>query len=66
MTCAHALYWEGIILARMQENWNQDDSARYLFIVDFFKSRAEYAPSTFRHKAIFLEGSGTKRISLNF
>lgn len=65
MACAHALYWEGIVLARMQENWNPDDSQRYQFIVEFFKSRAEYAPSTFRHKAIFLQGSSAKRISLN-
>jgi hypothetical protein len=66
MTSAHALYWEGIVLARVQESWNQDDVKRYQFIVDFFKSRAEYAPSTFRHKAIFLEGRSAMRGLLIF
>ena len=66
MTSAHALYWEGIVLARVQESWNQDDVKRYQFILDFFKSRAEYAPSTFRHKAIFLEGRSATRSLLTF
>lgn len=57
MTSAHALYWEAIILARIKESWTHEDFQRYQFIVDFFKSRAEHAPSTFRHKAIFLEGT---------
>ena len=63
MVSAHALYWEGIILARVHESWTQEDSERYQFIVAFFKARADYAPSTFHHKAIFLEGNnGTIRL----
>jgi hypothetical protein len=66
MVSAHALYWEGIMLARVHESWNQEDSERYQFIVTFFKSRAEYAPSTFLHKAIFLEGSNDSIRLLTF
>lgn len=53
---AHALYWEGIVLARKHESWNLQDSERFGFILKVLKSRAKYAPSTFRHKFLFLEG----------
>lgn len=66
MVSAHALYWEGIILARVHESWTQEDSERYQFLVAFFKSRAEYAPSTFRHKAIFLEGTRESSMLFTF
>ena len=64
MTSAHALYWEAIVLARLKESWTAEDSERYQFIVNFFKSRAEYAPSTFLHKAIFLEGTQDTEVIL--
>jgi len=57
MILAHSLFWEAIVLLRQYVSWTQEDSERIQFLIGFFQSRAEYAPSTFRHKAIFLEGN---------
>lgn len=56
LTSAHALYWEGIVLARKFESWSPPDSERYGFIIKVLESRAKYTPSTFQHKFLFLEG----------
>ena len=56
MIWAHALFWEAIVLLRQYDFWMEEDSEKIKFLIDFFQSRAEYAPATFRHKAIFLEG----------
>jgi hypothetical protein len=53
---AHALYWEAIILVRQYENWTQADSERFQYLLDFFRNRGQYSPTTFHHKSLFLEG----------
>ena len=64
MILAHALFWEAIVLLRQYDSWREEDSERIKFLIDFFQSRAEYAPTTFRHKAIFLEGDSKSLSSL--
>jgi hypothetical protein len=54
---AHALYWEAIIRVRQYESWTDGDLKRFRWLLQFFHSRAKYAPSTFEHKVLFLEGS---------
>ena len=57
MILAHALFWEAMVLLRQYDSWTQEESERIRFLIAFFQSRAEYARTTFRHKAIFLEGT---------
>lgn len=54
---AHALYWEAMIRVRQYENWAQADTERFQYLLDFFRDRAQYSPSTFHHKFLFLEGT---------
>jgi hypothetical protein len=61
LASAHALYWEGIVLARIHESWTEGDFERFRHIIKFFETRARFAPSTFRHKALFLQGKATSR-----
>jgi hypothetical protein len=53
---AYALYWEAIVRLRQFINWSPEDSERFHFLMTFLTSRAAYSPSTFSHKALFLEG----------
>jgi len=56
MISAHVLFWEAIILLRQYEFCTEEDFKRINILIEFFQSRAQYAPATFRHKAIFIEG----------
>lgn len=57
LTTAYSLFWEAIILLRVYESWTRKDEERYHFIVSFLDSRARYAPTTFEHKVLFLQGA---------
>lgn len=56
LVTAYALYWEAIIRLRQYESWKDSDSERFEYILSFLRPRVQYAPSTFQHKVLFLEG----------
>jgi hypothetical protein len=45
------------MLLRAFEEWTEEDLHRFNSILNFLSSRAQYGPSTFRHKVLFLEGA---------
>lgn len=56
LAIAYALYWEAIIRLRQYESWKDSDSERFEYLLSFLRPRVQYAPSTFQHKVLFLEG----------